>query len=121
MTTMSVLRPAVRSARPRVRRDGAVPLRLTARGRLVLLALALVVVLGSVLVGSRSAQADAPVQAPVVERHIVASGETLWGIAASIVQPDEDVRDVVEQLVALNHLPGSSLLAGQTIVVPVSG
>lgn len=97
-------------------------LRLTRRGRLVLVALcAAVLVLASVLVSGRAASADAPASAPVVERHVVASGETLWEIASSISGPGEDVRDVILELAELNGLADSSLVAGQTIVLPVQG
>ncbi|MBU4336384.1 MAG: LysM peptidoglycan-binding domain-containing protein [Actinobacteria bacterium] len=112
-----------------VQRDGGardaqddVPLRLTRRGRLVLLALcAVVLVIASVLVSGLTASAGAPASAPVVERHVVASGETLWEIASSISRPGQDVRDVILEVVQLNELPDSGLVAGQTIVLPVQG
>lgn len=96
------------------------PLRLTTRGRVVVVLLALLLVALPLVIGVRAAQAEAPASAPQVERHVVAPGETLWQIAATITEPGEDVRDVVGDLVRLNALPDSSLLAGQTIVVPVS-
>jgi LysM repeat protein len=126
-TAMRSRRPVPVTARPvtRATSTGASStqrLRLTARGRFVLLlALALLVVGVSLLLGARGAQADGPVPAHEVERHVVATGETLWAIASSIATPDQDVRDVVSQLVQLNGLPSSALTAGQTIVVPVSG
>jgi len=95
------------------------PLRLTTRGRVVAVLLALLVVAASALLGARAAQAEVPGSAPQVERHVVRPGETLWQIASSVVGPGEDVRDVVADLVRLNDLPGSGLMAGQTIVVPV--
>ncbi|MCG2803318.1 MAG: LysM peptidoglycan-binding domain-containing protein [Cellulomonas sp.] len=102
--------------------DADVPLRLTRRGRVVLLALcALVLALASVLVSGRTASADAPASAPTVERHVVASGETLWEIASSIARPGQDVRDVILEVVRLNELPDSGLAAGQTIVLPTQG
>lgn len=122
MTTITML--PVGAGRTSAAAPGAVdgPLRLTRRGRAVLFALvALVVALTSVLVSSRMAVADGPSSAPVVERHVVAPGETLWQIAASIARPGEDVRDVVLELAQLNQLPGSGLMAGQTIVLPVEG
>lgn len=98
----------------------AAPLRLTRRGRLVVASLALLLVGGGGLLGSRAA-ADGPVSAPVVERHVVTSGETLWSIAASVARPGQDVRDVVVELKQLNHMSDAGLAAGEEIVVPVAG
>ena len=94
------------------------PLRLTARGRLVVwrLGVVLAVALGG---ATASAQADGPSPATEVERVVVAPGQTMWGIAAAIARPGEDVRDVVQELVTLNELSTAGLMAGQTIVVPV--
>ena len=96
------------------------PLRLTRRGRLVVAALALLLVGGGGLLGSRAA-ADGPVSAPVVERHVVTSGETLWSIAAAVARPGQDVRDVVVELKQLNDMSDAGLAAGEEIVVPVAG
>ncbi|MDM7856168.1 LysM peptidoglycan-binding domain-containing protein [Cellulomonas alba] len=93
-------------------------LRLTLRGRLVLLLLALALGVGAVLFASQ-ASADGTVSAQEVQRHVVAPGETLWRIAAGITPPGHDVRDTVDRLVRLNHLPSAGLMAGQIIVVPV--
>ncbi len=110
------VRPRQAGADPR----SEAPLRLTTRGRVVVVLLALLLVALPLVIGVRAAQAEAPTSAPEVERHVVAPGETLWQIAATITRPGDDVRDVVADLVRLNALPDSSLLAGQTIVVPVS-
>lgn len=93
-------------------------LRLTRRGRLVLVVLALALGIGAVLFASQ-ASADGTVSAQEVQRHVVAPGETLWRIAAGITAPGHDVRDTVDRLVRLNHLPSAGLMAGQIIVVPV--
>ena len=95
-------------------------LQLTGRGRLVVALLALLLVGGGGLLGSRAA-ADGPISAPVVERHVVASGETLWSIAASVARPGQDVRDVVVELKQLNDMNDAGLAAGEEIVVPVAG
>lgn len=106
---------SVPAARPA---GDARPLRLTARGRLVvwLLGAALAAGLGG---ATASAQADGPSPATEVERVVVAPGQTMWEIAAGIAAPGEDVRDVVQDLVTLNELSTAGLMAGQTIVVPV--
>ena len=96
------------------------PLRLTRRGRVVVAALSLLLVTGAGVLGSRAA-ADGPASAPVVERHVVTPGETLWGIAASVARPGQDVRDVVVQLQKLNEMGDSALVAGEELVVPAAG
>ncbi|WP_421741871.1 LysM peptidoglycan-binding domain-containing protein [Cellulomonas sp.] len=111
---------ATRQATARAER-AAVPsarhLRLTARGRAVLWALAAVVIAVITLLGTQAA-ADGPTAAQEVVRHVVAPGETLWQIAESIAAPTDDVRDVVFDLVRLNELPDAGLMAGQVIVLP---
>ncbi|NEC92782.1 LysM peptidoglycan-binding domain-containing protein, partial [Streptomyces sp. SID12501] len=94
------------------------PLRLTARGRVVVWGLGLLVAAGAGGVAV-SAQADGPRSAMEVERVVVAPGQTLWGIASEVAAPGEDVRDVVLRLQRLNELPSAGLTAGQTLVVPV--
>jgi hypothetical protein len=91
-------------------------LRLTVRGRVVVVLLALLVVLGGVMGGR--AVADGPEQAREVTTHSVLSGETLWQIAAEVAAPGEDVRDVILRLQELNDLPDSSLQAGQILLLP---
>ncbi len=49
--------------------------------------------------------------------HRVASGDTLWALAAS-VDPDADPRDVVDAIARLNALPGGVIEVGQTIAIP---
>lgn len=94
------------------------PLRLTTRGRVVVVLLGLLLSLAVSLVASR-AVADAPVSGAVeVTRHVVLEGETLWALADDVARPGEDVRDVVLELVRLNELPSAGLMAGQTIILP---
>lgn len=113
-------RPATpaRSSATRAQAERRGSLHLTRRGRVVLVLLALALVVGAVLFASR-ASAEGTVSAQEVQRHVVAPGETLWRIAAGITEPGHDVRDSVDRLVRLNHLPNASLMAGQVIVVPV--
>lgn len=93
------------------------PLRLTRRGRFVVVVLSLLLAAGGGVLGSRAA-ADGPVSAPVVERHVVTPGETLWSIAASVARPGQDVRDVVVELQRLNGMSDAGLVAGSELVVP---
>ncbi|MGN8246391.1 LysM peptidoglycan-binding domain-containing protein [Cellulomonas soli] len=126
MTTMAIGATGLRDvgrrpaqARPRPA-HGEGPLTLTARGRAVVVLLALVLV-GVLAMRATGADAEAPEGALAVTTHVVASGETLWAIAAGVADPGEDVRDVVLELQRLNRLPSAGLMAGQSIVVPAQG
>ncbi len=105
-------------ARTRVATD--VPLRLTRRGRVVVFVLALASGLAGML-GNQAANAGTAAPGVPVETYTVRSGETLWDIAVGLAEPGQDVRDVVDDLVALNHMPGSGLTAGQQILLPAQG
>jgi hypothetical protein len=92
------------------------PARLTHRGRVVvvLLALLLLVVAGFVL-GRVSSQAAGPAKPlPTVTVH---AGETLWDIAAR-VDPHADRRALVLRIEALNGLPGGRVVVGQQLRLP---
>lgn len=93
--------------------------RLTRRGRAVLLGL-LAVLLTAAVVGptvARSAVATTG-SAPATERVVVAPGDTLWSIAAAVA-PDADRRTAVDAIIAANHLDGAHIEPGQQLVVPV--
>lgn len=113
----------IRSAALRVasaqRPEAAEPgLRLTRRGRVAVAVLALVAALGWSL-ASQQAVAGQVGEAIPVSTVTVAAGETLWDIARTYTAPGADVREVVDRLVDLNGLAGSSLQAGQELLVPV--
>lgn len=109
------LRRPVPAARRAVQAEER-PLRLTRRGRLVVLLLAGLVLAGGIRGGH--ALADGPSRALEVTTYTVAAGETLWEIAAEQARPGEDVRDVVLELKSLNDLRTAGLAAGQQIVLP---
>lgn len=134
----SVRRPAARPAAIAVRafpersaasgprvRPAEVPvgngaLRLTGRGRVVILLLLLVVgAVVSLTVTSSGAATDA-VQPTNVQYVTVAPGDTLWSIAGR-VDPEVDRRDTVADIIELNALRGSAIEAGQRIAVPHRG
>ena len=97
---------------------GESALRLTRRGRVVILVMLLA--LGAVLslvVASSGAASSAAEQVPV-QYVTVAPGDTLWSIAGEVA-PGTDRRDTVAEIVELNALDGSSVRAGQRIAVPV--
>lgn len=93
--------------------------RLTRRGRLVVLALALVAVLAvGVFLASGAVgtgEAGTPEPTRVV---LVGSGDTLWDIAAGLAD-DGDVRAMVDRIEKLNALESGMLVAGQKLVVPI--
>jgi LysM repeat protein len=91
------------------------PIRLTRRGRAVLLGFLLVVVGGlAALVSAPGQAADPPAPAPTV---IVQPGDTLWGIATR--HQGRQGRDAtMEEIRRLNHLDGYSIAAGQRLILP---
>jgi LysM repeat protein len=100
------------------------PLRLTRRGRIVLVGLP-VILLSAVLItlaGFLNSPAKAAASAselsvtPTVSV-TVQPGESLWGIAGSVA-PERDPRDVVADIVQLNNLDGGRVMPGQQIFVP---
>jgi hypothetical protein len=99
-------------------RAASASLHLTRRGRLVVVLLAVALLLGGTLFGTRAAAAG-PESAPEVERYVVAPGDTLWRLAQGVAAPGEDLRDVVQEIVLLNRMPSVGLVAGEEILLPV--
>jgi Tfp pilus assembly protein FimV len=109
MTTLASAAPATR-------------LRLTARGRRVLTAMAAlpaVVAIAFAVFGGSAALASAQNGAPAESftEITVMSGESLWSIAQDVA-PDADPRDVVEAIARLNVLESSTVSAGQRLAIP---
>lgn len=115
--------------RPRARRIRAVApeksgpavataVRLTRRGRLVLvfaflaIAVALMIPLGGWATASLTGGTPEPVR--IVE---VGAGDTLYGIAADLAEPGE-IRAMVHRIQELNSLPGGLIAEGQKLAVP---
>ncbi len=114
--------PAVR--RPLRSSPAEAPLRLTARGRVLILIATLAMALAVIGLGQLGGSADAadqgqPSSGPVAQTWVVQPGETLWSIAQS-VNPGVDPRDTVARIVDLNDLPDSSVEAGTRIFVPAN-
>lgn len=105
--------------------SAAPALRLTARGRRVLAALLLAPLalgIGIGLAQIPAAFAGDPAVVGTGERerfrvHTVVGGETLWQISERIAG-DRDVRDVVQEIMRLNNLPGAAIQAGQQLALP---
>ena len=114
------------SVRP-VRHLRAVPdakptprVRLTRRGKVVVLAGAVALIaLLVVMFGSSSFAGDQVGAAPETTSVRVMPGQTLWEIAAE-ANPNGDIRKTVDEIVRLNSLPNASALQlGSEIAVPV--
>ena len=112
MSTMTLTpSPTIRLRAPQVR--------LTRRGRLVVLAGALLLVLAlGVLWGSGSVATEQPGTADPTLVVQVEAGDTLYDIAARVTT-DGDVAAMVEQIEDLNRLDTSVVYAGQKLRVPV--
>ena len=94
-------------------------LRMTRRGRVVLVLALLTLALAAFTlgrVGSSSAATEAHAQVPFAST-TVHTGETLWAVAKRVA-PGHDPRDVVTQIQRLNHLPGGAIRVGQQLLLP---
>lgn len=119
MSALSISPAFVPSAprTPRLMQGSSV--RLTRRGRIVVLfaflAAALIVMMS--LGGWATATHDGgtPERVRIVE---VQPGDTLYGIAGNLAEPGE-IREMVHVIKELNSLPGASLEVGQKIAVPL--
>jgi Tfp pilus assembly protein FimV len=94
--------------------------RLTRRGKAVILAAAVATIaLLVVMFGSSSIAGDHAGVAPETTTVRVLPGHTLWEIAAE-ANPNGDIRQTVDEIVRLNSLPNASALQmGSEIAVPV--
>jgi hypothetical protein len=110
--------------RPAERPAPLPPLRLTRRGKIVLIGIPLVFLAALLLTlagffnspAKASDSAEDLAVTPTVTV-TVQPGESLWAIAGSVT-PDRDARDVVADIVQLNNLTGGAVLPGQQLYVP---
>ncbi|UUL75866.1 LysM peptidoglycan-binding domain-containing protein [Pseudarthrobacter sp. Fe7] len=100
------------------------PLRLTRRGRIVLLGVPLLLM--AVLLLSLSGLFNSPAKASDSASDLavtptvtvtVQPGQSLWAIAGAVA-PHRDARDVVADIVQLNNLAAGTVLPGQQLFVP---
>jgi Tfp pilus assembly protein FimV len=100
----------------------ATRLRLTVRGRRVLvaaaalpasIALAIAILSGGAALASRDSGALSGSFTTVT----VSAGDSLWSIAETVA-PDSDPRDVVDAIVRLNALDGVTISAGERLAIP---
>lgn len=102
---------------------GRVPLRLTRRGRAVLVAFAAAVTLAALwLDGGTGAfaggRADRHGRSGHVRTAVVEPGDTLWGIAAA-ADPGADPRVTLQRIIDLNGMGGDpTVQPGQRLVLP---
>ena len=120
--TSAVRRAARRSSRPGMPAAPDRPLRLTGRGRAVVIVVLALVVVGAFTAGRGSAAATPARPGPVggphdVHRVLVQPGDTLWHFAEQVA-PRSDPRGVVERLRRLNHLRDWRLTEGQVLTLP---
>jgi hypothetical protein len=93
--------------------------RLTRRGRLVVLAVALLAILAVGFVVASGSVATGEAGTPEPTRVVmVGTGDTLWGIASDLAD-DGDVRAMIDRIEKLNALDTGMVVAGQELVVPV--
>lgn len=95
-------------------------LRLTRRGRAVvgmLLAAPVAVALALSALSGAAAQAGSAPSTNSFEYITVASGESLWDLAAWVA-PDADPREVVAGLIELNQLGSGDVQPGQRLAIP---
>ena len=117
---------AARGASPRVQaaraNTAAAPLRLTRRGRVVVAAVAALLVTLLSLLATGAAQATSHSVPPrVVDRNltqvVVQPGQSLWSVAEN-ADPNADPRQVMQQIIELNGLTGDVIMTGQRLWVP---
>ena len=108
-----VVQPMAAPARPAAARPR---LRLTARGRFVLVVLPAVLAATAALVSVAPALAQAQPTLPS-RTVVVGTGDTLWSIAERIA-PGADPRDVVAAIERANDLSGAAVQAGERLVLP---
>ncbi|MBL7253687.1 LysM peptidoglycan-binding domain-containing protein [Paractinoplanes lichenicola] len=93
------------------------PLRLTRRGRVVVLGLLVVLasLASAVLFTTASRAEQSPAGPPPTI--VVRSGDTLWDIAARSM-PSRDGQAAVDELRRLNGLSGYGVAAGDVLILP---
>ena len=100
------------------------PLRLTRRGRVVLIGIPLVLLAALLLsmagffnAPAKASESGADLAVTSTVTVTVQPGESLWSIAGEVVA-ERDVRDVVADIVQLNNLGAGAVHPGQQLDVP---
>jgi hypothetical protein len=118
MTTMTLDTLFDSPLLPRVSRS---TVRLTRRGRVVVVVAALVIAfaIGVFVTAAGSVATQHPGTPEPTKIVQVGTGDTLWGIASQL-SDDGDVRAMMEEIKHLNALDSADLQAGQRLVVPAN-
>ena len=115
MSTIAFSADAVLPARPTTR------LRMTARGRRALLAVAsiplAVGIAFGVLSGGSAIASNESVATAAFATVTVVPGDSLWSIASKIA-PTADPREVISEISSLNALEGATLQVGDELAIP---
>ncbi len=101
-------------------RPTAPQVRLTRRGKTVILSVAVVAIAILAVMFGPSSTATSEIGTPQATTMVrVLPGHTLWEIAAK-ANPDGDIRATVDEIIELNALPNASALQmGSEIAVPI--
>ena len=109
----AVVTTGVRPGRP-------VPLRLTRRGRVVVLAFFILMAsLASAVLWTTASRADETPSGRTASV-VVEPDDSLWSIAGRVT-PDRSREGVIHEIRRLNGLPGSDIYVGETLLVPLHG
>lgn len=96
-------------------------LRLTRRGRLVVLLALVTLVFAAFSLGRAGTEAapltDSGTSTDTVNQTVVHQGETLWAVAQRVA-PGRDPRAVISRIQELNGLRGGQVRAGQLLILP---
>lgn len=108
----------------RQRTESLPPLRLTRRGRIVLIGIPLVILTALLLLlagflnaPAKAADSAADLSMTPTVSVTVQAGQSLWAIA-STVAPERDPRDVIADIAQLNNLSAGGVVPGQQLFVP---
>lgn len=116
--------PPTSATAPRRRPESLPPLRLTRRGRVVLIGIPLMI-LAAILLSlagflnapAKAADSAADLSLTPTITVTVQAGQSLWAIAGTVA-PERDPRDVIADIVQLNNLSAGRVVPGQQLFVP---
>lgn len=105
-------------------RSDLAPLRLTRRGKFVLIGMPIfvlslgVLMLIGIFFSPAKASADVPLGVDALNVTVI-EGDTLWGLAREFA-PEIEPREAIRQIAELNNLQGNVLYAGTELYIPRS-
>lgn len=100
------------------------PMRLTRRGKFVLIGMPIflasvsVLMLLGLLLSPANASGETPLGVEAVSVTVI-EGDTLWGLARDFA-PQLDPREAVRQIAEINNLESSTLYAGTELYIPTA-